>query len=65
MQLEVLGNIFYRKQNKNKTWVSRLSVVTADDSANYTCLVINASGEKGSATVGVEVEGKMMLRRSV
>ena len=31
--------------------------MTERDTANYTCLVINASGENGSATVGVEVEG--------
>ena len=56
--METSGKSFNRKENKNKTWVSRLSAVTERDTANYTCLVINASGENGSATVGVEVEGK-------
>ena len=47
----------YRKENKNKTWVSRLYTVGSNHSANYTCLVINASGENGSNTVEVEVKG--------
>ena len=41
---------------RTKTWVSRLGRGAA--SANYTCLVINQSGENGSRTIQLEVEGE-------
>ena len=41
---------------RTKTWVSRLGRAAA--SANYTCLVINQSGENGSRTIQLEVEGE-------
>ena len=51
--------LIYRKNNKNKTWISSISGVRKEDSGNSTCLVINASGENGSKTVEVEVGGEM------
>ena len=41
---------------RTKTWVSRLGRGAA--SANYTCLVINQSGENGSRTIQLEVAGE-------
>ena len=50
-----------RIEKNNKTWVSHLASVSGEDSGNYTCLVTNASGENGSKTVEVVVQGKVPL----
>ena len=47
------------RKNGKKFWVGTLTNVTKSDSGNYTCLVKNHSGENGSNTIDLLVDGKL------